>query len=195
MAHSITRTLTTILALTLLSQTLTHAQDQPTLAQPPAADPPTVDIIHIPNVAPSTWEYAPSRAPSGRKIFVISMARPTHRIACRVQSFTVDQLACKRPFGKTRIYKPQQIAALILPGDDDLKLRLVLGFNGALGAAIWGTVVLAPICPPCAVGTGIAALFFFGAAGATLIGDDQPDSLLYLAPGQTLNKKLGYVKT
>jgi hypothetical protein len=123
------------------------------------------------------------------------MAQPTHRIACRVQSFTVDQLACKRPFGKTRIYKPQEVAALITPGDNDLKLRLVLGLNVALAAAIWGTVVLAPTCPPCAVGTGIAAFFFFGAAGGVLIGDDQPNQLIYLAPGQTLNKKLGYVKT
>jgi len=61
-----------------------------------------------------------------------------------------------------------------------------------LGAAIWGTVVLAPVCPPCAVGTGIAAFLIFGATGAVLIGDDMPDRLLYLAPGQTLQVELRY---
>ena len=71
---------------------------------------------------------------------------------------------------------------------------MVLGLNGGLGAAIWGAVVLAATCPVCAVATGIAAYFFFGAAGAILIGDDQPDRLLYLAPGQELSRKLGYVQ-
>ena len=183
MANRIIYALTTVLALTFLSQTLTLAQDQPTPSHPPMAGP------------LQRWDYASLRAPSRRKIVVVTMAQPTHRIACRVRSFTADQLVCKCPFGKTRIYKPQEVAALIIPGDDDLKLRLVLGLNGALGAAIWGTVVLAPTCIPCAVGTGIAAFFFFGTAGGVLIGDDQPDSLLYLAPGQTLNKKLGYVKS
>ncbi len=75
-----------------------------------------------------------------------------------------------------------------------MKLWLALGFNGGLGAAIWGTVVLAAACPACAVGTGIAALFFFGAAGAVLIGDDQPDQLLYVAPGRGLSHRLGYIQ-
>jgi hypothetical protein len=183
MANRSNYALTTVLALTLLSPTFVLGQDQPTPPHPPMADP------------LQRWDYASLRAPSGRKIVVVTMSHPTHRIACRVRSFTVDQLACKRPFGKSRIYKPQEVAALIIPCDEDLRLRLVLGFNSALAAAIWGTVVLAPTCPPCAVGTGIAAFLFFSAAGATLIGDDQPDSLLYLAPGQTLNKKLGYVNT
>lgn len=178
MAHRFTRSLTCILALTFLSQTLALGQDQT-----PSVDPPVTGRTQ-------SWDYAPSSVRSGAKLFVITMAQPTRRTICRVQSFTVDQLACKGPFGATRIYKPQEIAALIIPGDQGLKLRLLLGFNTALGAAIWGTVVLAPVCPPCAVGTGITALFFFGAAGAIMIADDQPESVLYLAPGQQLNSKL-----
>jgi hypothetical protein len=68
----------------------------------------------------------------------------------------------------------------------------VLGLNAGIGAAIWGTVVLAPICPACAVATGIQAFFFFGAAVNILICDYKPNRLLYLAPGQQLSKKLGF---
>ena len=75
-----------------------------------------------------------------------------------------------------------------------MRLPMFLGFNAGLGAAIWGTVVLAAACPACAVGTGIAALFFFSAAGVTAYADGQPDRLLYLAPGQTLSGKLGFVE-
>ena len=181
MAHRIIRTLATILALTFLSQTLALGQDQPTPAPPPA-----VDNLH-------TWDHAQSWALSAKNILVITMAQPTHRIACRVQSFTVDQLACKSPFGKSRIYKPQEVAALTTPSDDGFKLRFVLALNGVAAAAIWGTVVLASTCIPCAVATGVAALLFFGAAGAVLIGDDQPETLLYLAPGQKLQLK-GYIE-
>ena len=65
--------------------------------------------------------------------------------------------------------------------------------NGGMGAAIWGTVVLAATCPACAVGTGIVAFVLFGFAGAIAFTDDQPDRLLYLAPGQQLSRKLGYI--
>ena len=60
---------------------------------------------------------------------------------------------CARVFGGPRIYLPQQILALIIPGDDAVRIRLALGFNAGLGAAIWGTFVLAATCPACAVGT------------------------------------------
>jgi len=128
------------------------------------------------------------------KLFVVTVDQPQRLQVCHIQSFTLDKLVCSRPIGSPRVYLPQQILAVILPGDDDLKLRLVLGLNGGLGAAIWGTVVLAAACPACAVATGIAAFFFFGAAGAVLIGDDQPNRLLYLAPGQQLSPKLGYIE-
>jgi hypothetical protein len=115
------------------------------------------------------------------------------RQTCRVQSFTNDKLVCSRAIGGPRTHLPKQVAALILPGDGSLKLKLMLGLNGGSGAAIWGTVVLAAACPACAVATGVVALVLFCAAGAIGMGDDQPDRLLYLAPGQTLSRKLGYV--
>jgi hypothetical protein len=136
------------------------------------------------------WAKASAIASSKHKLIIATSADPTHRHACRVQSFTPDQLVCKGSFGKTNAYKPQEIAALITPGDKDFKLRGVLVVNGVAAAAIWGTVVLAATCIPCAVATGVAALFILGAAGAILIADDQPEAILYLAPGQTLQVKL-----
>jgi hypothetical protein len=129
-------------------------------------------------------------AQSIHKLFVVTSAQPTQRHTCRVHSFTADQLVCKAALGKTRTYKPQEISALITPGDNDIRLRGVLGFNGALAAATWGTVLLAPICIPCAVATGIAALLFFDGAAVTLIADGQPEAILYLAPNQVLQAKL-----
>lgn len=143
-------------------------------------------------VAPESksWQDTQSVAPSKGKVFVVTIDQPNRRQTCRIQSFTLDQLVCSRAFGGPRTYRPQQIAAIILPGDDGLRIRLVLGFNAGLGTAIWGTVVLAAACPACAVATGIAAFFCFSAAGATLYADGQPDRLLYVAPGYRLTGKL-----
>jgi hypothetical protein len=151
----------------------------------------STETLSIPD---STWQIAQSLGSTKGKLFVVTVDQPQRLQVCHIQSFTLDKLVCSRPIGSPRVYLPQQVLAVVLPGDDDLKLRLVLGFNGGLGVAIWGTVVLAAACPACAVATGIAAFFFFGAAGAVLIGDDQPNRLLYLAPGQQLSPKLGYIE-
>ncbi|MGA7885022.1 MAG: hypothetical protein WCA44_04720 [Acidobacteriaceae bacterium] len=142
----------------------------------------------------NTWQTAQSTGSSKHKLLVVTFDQPRRRQTCRIQSFTQDKLVCSRAFGGSRTYLRRQILAVILPGDGSLKLALALGFNGGLGAAIWGTVVLAAACPACAVATGIAAFFCFSAAGAVLIGDDQPDRLLYLAPGQHLTGKLRLVQ-
>jgi hypothetical protein len=168
----------TLFALALVSTTVALAQS-PTL----------------PKAIATTWEIAQQVGSTKGKLFVVTVDQPDRRQTCRVRSFTLDKLVCSRAIGGPRTYLPQQIVALILPGDGNLKLRLVLGFNAGLGAAIWGTVVLAATCPPCAVATGIAALLLFGAAGAILIGDDQPDSLLYLVPGQQLSGRLGHLQS
>jgi hypothetical protein len=145
----------------------------------------------------NSWQGAQSIGSSKgkvlRKLFVVTLEEPSRRQACRVQSFDLDKLVCSRALGGPRTFLSQQVAALIVPGDGRSKLWLMLGFNGGLGAAIWGTVMLTAACPACAVATGIAAYFCFGAAVAILIGDDQPDRLLYLAPGQQLSRKLGDV--
>jgi hypothetical protein len=155
----------------------------------------STSTIEIPVIsAKNSWPVAQSAGSSKGKLFVVTIDQPDRRHTCRIQSFTVDKLVCSRAIGGPRTYLRQQVAALILPGDDGLRLRLVLGLNGGLGAAIWGTVVLAAACPVCAVATGIVALALFGTAGAVLYVDGQPDRLLYLAPGQQLFRKLGYVQ-
>ena len=141
----------------------------------------------------STWQSAQWAGSSMGRLFVVTLDQPHRRQTCRVRSFTLDKLVCSRAIGGPRTYLPQQVLALILPGDHGLKLRIVLGLNAALGTAIWGTVVFAATCPACAVATGIAAFLLFAAAGAILIGDGQPDRLLYLAPGQQLTGKLRFI--
>ena len=141
----------------------------------------------------NSWQVAQLAGSSKGKLFVVTLDQPHRRQTCRIQSFTLDKLVCSRAIGGPRTYVPQQVAALTLAGDDDLKLRMVLALNGGLGAAIWGTVVLEATCPACAMATGIAALLLFGAVGVTLIADDHPDRLLYLAHGQHLTGKLRFV--
>jgi hypothetical protein len=167
----------TLFALALVSSTFVLAQST-NLSQ----------VVTIP--AHDSWQVARQIGSSKGKIIVVTLAQPQRRQTCRIRSFTLDKLVCSRAIGGPRTYLPQQILALILPGDGDVKLRLVRGLNAGVGAAIWGTVVLAATCPACAVATGIVALLLFGAAGAILIGDDRPDSLFYLAPGQQLAGKL-----
>jgi hypothetical protein len=175
------RRILTLFAFSLVPATIALAQS-PTPPEAPA----------IP--ASNTWQVAQLVGSSKSKLFVVTFERPHRRQTCRIQSFTLGKLVCSRVIGGPRTYFPQQIVALILPGDDDFKLRLVLGLNGGSAAAIWGTVVLAATCPACAVATGIVALLLFGAAGAVLIGDSQPDCLLYLASGQQLTGKLRFVQ-
>jgi hypothetical protein len=179
------RRLFTLAALTLLTATLALAQPAPPASGNTPAASSLVDSLHYSQPKFTRWNSLAEINPGG-KLFVVTVAQPSRRQTCRVQSFAPDQLACKGPFGSSRTYKPNDILALIVPGEYDLKIRLVLGLNAALGASIWGTVVLAATCPACAVATGIAAFLFFGAAGGILIGDDMPDCLLYLAPGQTV---------
>jgi hypothetical protein len=161
-----------------------------TLAQSPTSP----ETLTVPTRTGNTWQAAQLVGSSKGKLFVVTLDQPHRRQACRIQSFTLDKLVCSRAIGGPRTYLPQQVLALILAGDNGLKLRLVLGLNGGSAAAIWGTVVLAATCPACAVGTGIVALLLVGAAGAVLIGDDQPDRLLYLAQGQQLTGKLRFVQ-
>ncbi len=141
-----------------------------------------------------SWQVARQAGPSRGKLVVVTLDQPTRRQTCRIQSFTKDKLVCSGAIGGSRTYLPQQVLALILPGNNSLRTLWLLGFNGGLGAAIWGTVVLAAACPACAVGTGIAALFFLGEAGVTLFADGEPDRLLYLSPGEKLTGKLRFVQ-
>ncbi len=162
--------------------------------QPAQVASPSSETFAIPTSTSNLWQVAQSVSSSNSKLFVVTLDQPRRRQTCHVRSFTLDKLVCSRAIGGPRTYLEQQVLALIIPGDEGLKLPIVLGLNGGLGAAIWGTVVLAATCPVCAVATGVAALFFFCAAGVILIADDQPDRLLYLAPGQRLTGKLRSVQ-
>jgi len=159
-----------------------------------AQSPTSPEIAAIPIGSSNAWQDAQSAGPARGKLFVVTVDQPHRRQTCRVRSFTLDKLVCSRAIGGSRTYLPEQVVALILPGDGSLRLPLFLGFNAGLGAAIWGTVVLAATCPACAVSTGIAALFFFCNAGVLAFVDDQPDRLLYLAPGHQLTGKLQFVR-
>ena len=162
--------------------------------QPRQAAPTSSETLAIPISTSNSWQVAQSVGSSKGKLFVVTLDQPQRLQTCHIRSFTLDKLVCSRAIGGPRTYLEQQVLALIIPGDEGLKLPIVLGLNSGLGAAIWGTVVLAAACPACAVATGVVALFFFGAAGAILIADDQPDRLLYLAPGQELTGKLRSVQ-
>jgi hypothetical protein len=170
-----------LFTLSLFSATIACAQS-PASSEIPAAN------------ADNAWRAAQLVGSSKRSLFVVTLDRPNRRQSCRVRSFTLDKLVCSRTIGAPRSYPPHQIAALILPGDDRLKLRLLLGLNAGLATAAWGTVMLVATCPVCAVVTGVTVLLLLGAAGAVLIADDQPDRLLYLAPGEHLTGKLRFIE-
>ena len=123
MPQAATRIAATLTAI-LLSASLALAQQTPT-PEPESASAPKFDQ--------SNWAKASAGASSKHKLIIATSADPTRRHACHVESFTPDQLVCKGSFGKTNTYRPQEIAALILPGDiDDLRIRFLLGFNSAL---------------------------------------------------------------
>jgi hypothetical protein len=175
------RSISILLAIALVSVTVAMAQS--------AVSPETLAATNS-----HTWQDTRSFGSSKSKLIVIPIDQPNRRQTCHIQSFTLDKLVCSRAIGGPRTYLPQQVLAVILPGDDDLRRRMLIGFSGGLGAAIWGTVVLAPICPACAVYTGISAFMFLGGAGTTLVCDNRPDRLLYLAPGQHLSGKHRFVQ-
>jgi hypothetical protein len=184
MLRRIIRGLLTLFTLALVSTIIALAQSTG-----------STEIVTIParDTDSHSWQAAHLTGPSKGKLFVVTVDKPDRRQSCHIRSFTKDKLVCSRAIGGPRTYLPQQVVALILPGDEKTWLPWFLGFNGGSGAAIWGTVVLAATCPACAVGTGIAAFMCYWIAGEYL--DAKPsDRLLYLAPGQQLSRKLGYVE-
>ena len=183
------RRLFTLAALTLLSASLALAQEVQQPSHVPA-HPSASSLVHSASYDQprfTNWYPLAVVNPSG-KLFVVTTADPKHRHACRVQSFAVDQLICKG--GRQTNFRTDEIAALIVPGNYvSNRISLALG-NATLGAAIWGTIVLAPVCPLCAAATAFQAVNSLGFSTATLVCNHVPDRLLYLAPGQTLKIQL-----
>jgi len=181
------RTILTLFALALVSASLALAQS-PTLNE--SAD------IPIGNTTSDTWQVAQQVGPSKGTLLVITQEQPHRRQTCHLRSFTADELVCSRAIGGPRTYLRQQVVALMLPGYEGLRIPGVLLDSAEAGAAIWGTVVLAATCPACAAATAFAALYCFVGAWVIHWADDfPPDRLLYLAPGQQLSRKLGYVQS
>jgi hypothetical protein len=181
MSQRITRRILTFSAVAVITASIAGAQSQ--------VSPETIKVADA-----HTWLDAQSAASSGHKLFLVTLDKPDRRQACRVQSFSPEEVVCSRAIGGPRTYLRQQLLAIILPGDDGLRVKLLLWFNGGLGAAIVGTVVLVATCPACAAATALAALLFFSAAGAVAYGDQAPDSILYLAPGRKLSRKFGRIQ-
>lgn len=140
------------------------------------------------------WRVAQDAGSSEHKIVVVTLDQPQRRQTCRVKSFTMDKLVCSHS-GGPHTYLPQQVLALILPGDAGLRLPIMLGLNAGLGVSIWGTVVLVATCPACAAATALAAFICFSFAGAVAITDDQPDRLLYLADRQHLTGNMSILES
>ena len=183
MRKTIDRGLFAIFAFVLALASVAHAQN-----------PSHVDIA-IANTG-KDWEDAEQLTAAKSKLYVVTTNQPGRKQSCRVQSITDDELICSRAHGGPQTYKREQIAALIVPGTKGETLSFFLGFNAGLGASIWGTVALVATCPVCAAGTAFAALIFFGMAGASAMADDgdEPEKLLYLAPGQVLSHKFRSVE-
>lgn len=144
----------------------------------------------------SDWQVAAGQDTlNSQRIDVVTMDQPQRRQGCRVRSFKPEKLVCGGGLSGARTYLPEQVVALILPGEGPgTRLKILIGLNGAMGAAIWGTVVLAATCPACAAATAVAALLIFGACGAISYADYVPDRLIYLASGQHLSGKLRLIE-
>ena len=183
MTQRAVRRILVILAFTLGSAGIALAQSATSL-----------ETVTIPIAASNSWQAALRAGSSKGKLSVVTLDQPNRRQSCRMQSYTPKELVCFRGSGGARTYLMQDVLALILPSNGRMKRAFVLGLNGVSAAAIWGTVVLATTCPACAVVTGIAAVWYLGLAGVTLICDNRPDHLLYVAPGQQLTGKLRFVR-
>jgi hypothetical protein len=144
----------------------------------------TSTVSTLPGSVTSNWDDAQTSLSSSGKLIVVTADEPHQRRVCHVRSMTAERLVCRAGIGLTRTYLPEQIAALIVPGDKVLTIAMFTGFNAGLGASIWSTIILAAACPLCAAGTAAAAFLFFDLGGATLFTGPDPERLAYLAPGQ-----------
>jgi hypothetical protein len=183
MAHRIARSLTAILALTLISTCLARAQDKP----PESA-----------KWDPAIWQTGHHADPrlnlrQDDKLILFTTAEPTRGQSCRLDSIDANQIVCSRFGRKPQVYRVDDIAALVLPGYHTPTLITLI----APVAVVVGSIVGAVILMPAAVAAGVVLAIVAGYASiyALLLAggnsyDHSPDQLLYLAPGQQLHFKL-----
>ena len=139
-----------------------------------------------------TWEGARFKLFNTKQtLYVVTIAHPKSHHTCLMQSINASEIVCTHR-GHTTAYRTENVAALIAPGVHARWYLYAAGFLSAGGAATWGTVALATVCPPCAVLTGIAAILLYSMVplSAMVTDGDTSDKLLYLASGQTLKVKL-----
>lgn len=120
MAQRSIRCIVTFFALVLVSTTIGFSESS-TRVEPIG--------IHGRN---SSWQVAQVAAASMHRFIVVTVDQLSQRQACRVQSFTAEKLVCARVIGGPRTYLPNQVPALIVPGDNAWRLRVLLGLNAGL---------------------------------------------------------------
>jgi hypothetical protein len=183
MAHQITRTLTTIFALTLISTCLAHAQDKP---------------IQSSKWDPAIWQaghHADPRLNLRRddKLILFTTAEPTRGQSCHLNSIDTNQIVCSRFGRKPQVYRVDDIAALVLPGYHTPTLIALIAPVALVVGEIVGAVILMPTAVAAGVVLAIAAGYDSGWVMLTALFNSyghSPDQLLYLAPGQQLHFKL-----
>lgn len=169
------RLVSALAALTLLSATLALAQS--------ASQQGTRDSA---KQVTDNWSDAAALVPLHKTLILVAAADPTRRHRCFVQSITADQLLCIGALRRTHGYAPQDVAALILP---DAKIRGASKVMTIAEVSIVAAMGLTITCPLCAVVTGATALVSLAIADVLIFVNYRLETLLYLAPGQTLQVK------
>jgi hypothetical protein len=187
MARQITRTLATILSLTLLSTYLAHGQDKP---------------LQSARWDPTVWQTGHHADPrlnlrQDERLVLFTLAEPTRGQTCRLSSIDANQIVCSRSGRKLQAYRVEDIAALVLPGCHTSTLSAIIW--PAAGAV--GFTVGAGILMPTAVAAGVVLAIMAGGDSLGALAEaicnsyhHSPDQVLYLAPGQQLHFKLRSAK-
>lgn len=134
----------------------------------------------------------PSTVPTNQ-VLVVTLAEPGKRHTCQLGSLTPQALTCVGQHGgKPKVYKPEEVEAIINPRDHERFAIPMLSFLGAGGAIIYAATLLNPFTTIGAVVVGIFGGLIAATAGAYAIGanGDLPDRLLYLAPDHKLSVSL-----
>jgi hypothetical protein len=109
-----------------------------------------------------------------------------------VSSISDDELVCAGRHHKTVTFQKDDIVALLQPAHrDQSKLPLFLGLFAGGGGMVYAAVVIASVSTPLiavAIPLALVGSVFGIGSVAILIGDDvsQPESVLYLRPGEKL---------
>lgn len=136
----------------------------------------------------TTWEDLQSQIALGQKVDVVTIAAPTQRQTCLVRSIDANEIACTHR-RHTTIFRAGDVAALIEPG---VHRNYYFDFLAAGLGSILAAGLFALVCPVCAAVAAVAAVGFFVAAPLSTIHwhRGSGETLLFLAPGQTLQVRL-----